>query len=366
MSTDIQKYGVGDLDAIAVRIARSRLFGLEPEQAFTLCLLAQAEGLHPVAAVRRWHIIEGKPSMRADAMQAEFQRHGGRVEWVKSTDKECQAIFRHPELAPKGFGVHVTFAELDKAGVTRGRNGVKDNWRKFPRQMLRARAISEGVRAVDPGIVVGVYTPEEISDFDARETPIETAARVVPPDARQPSVDEIGDELVDQFEGRNPRDRHQPVKDVARGLERHNAKPKPKTKDYDARPHTELIADACRHFNESWSDDCRNHDLPFAAIVNVHQVQNHLGTWAVETGLVDREKIEGADEKRDRSELVALLSKLHAKNPERFSNLVGDYCSAKLDEARTGANLAEYASDEAEVAAEDEPQEPVEAEVVEQ
>ena len=54
---------------------------------------------------------------------------------------------------------------------------------------------------------------------------------------------------------------------------------------------------------------------------------------------------------------MALLSKLHAKNPERFATLVGEYCSAKLGEARTEANLAEYLSDEPETPAEDATQE---------
>ena len=31
--------------------------------------------------------------------------------------------------------------------------------------MLRARCVSEGIRSVYPGCVVGVYTPEEIQDF---------------------------------------------------------------------------------------------------------------------------------------------------------------------------------------------------------
>jgi len=47
----------------------------------------------------------------------------------------------------------------------------KDNWRKFPRAMLRSRVVSEGIRTVFPGVVVGVYTPEEVADFDDRPTP---------------------------------------------------------------------------------------------------------------------------------------------------------------------------------------------------
>ena len=36
--------------------------------------------------------------------------------------------------------------------------------------MLRARVISEGIRAVFPGCVVGVYTPEEVADFAPAQT----------------------------------------------------------------------------------------------------------------------------------------------------------------------------------------------------
>jgi hypothetical protein len=34
--------------------------------------------------------------------------------------------------------------------------------------MLRARVISEGIRTVFPGVAVGVYTPEEVADFDVK------------------------------------------------------------------------------------------------------------------------------------------------------------------------------------------------------
>ena len=48
-----------------------------------------------------------------------------------------------------------------KAGLT-----GKDNWKNYPRQMLRARVVSEGVRTVYPAVCVGVYTPEEFQNFD--------------------------------------------------------------------------------------------------------------------------------------------------------------------------------------------------------
>jgi hypothetical protein len=53
-----------------------------------------------------------------------------------------------------------TLAHAKQIGIA-----SKDNWRNYPRAMLRARCISEGIRAVYPGCVVGVYTPEEVQDF---------------------------------------------------------------------------------------------------------------------------------------------------------------------------------------------------------
>lgn len=44
-------YDVQSLEVMAKQVANSRLFGLDPAQAFTLMLLAQSKGLHPIQAV---------------------------------------------------------------------------------------------------------------------------------------------------------------------------------------------------------------------------------------------------------------------------------------------------------------------------
>ena len=158
-------FSMADLDRMATWVVESRLFAVPTKQAAaTLMLLCQAEGLHPINALRRYHIIEGRPSMRADAMLAEFQRQGGRVEWAERTDMRVEATFEHNS----GGCVTVawTMADANRAGLA-GRG----NWNKYPRQMLTARVISEGVRTVLPGVVAGVYTPEEVADFDGLRRP---------------------------------------------------------------------------------------------------------------------------------------------------------------------------------------------------
>lgn len=145
---------------LADAFCKSGLFGVKtPEQALALMALCEAEGLHPAIAVRDYHIIQGKPALKADAMMARFQNAGGRVKWLEMTDERVAGEFTHPAGGTVAIDWDRKRAEM--AGFW-----GKDNWKKFPRAMLRARVISEGIRSVFPGVVVGVYTPEEVQDFD--------------------------------------------------------------------------------------------------------------------------------------------------------------------------------------------------------
>ena len=134
--------------------------------------LAQANGLHPAKAAERYHIIQGRPAMKADAMLAAFQESGGKVRWVKRTEKECTLHLSHPQ----GGELDVTWSidRATKAGLT-----GKSTWKQYPTQMLSARCVSEGVRALYPACLCGMYTPEEVADFDTKPAPQTTAFEVV-------------------------------------------------------------------------------------------------------------------------------------------------------------------------------------------
>ena len=154
---------INDIERMATAVAKSGLFGVKnPEQAMALMLIAQAEGMHPAIAARDYHVIQGRPALKADAMMARFQSSGGKVEWKVYTDKEVTGVFSHPS----GGSVSITwtFEMATKIGLT-----GKDNWRNYSRAMLRARCISEGIRTVYPGCVVGTYTPEEVQDFEPKK-----------------------------------------------------------------------------------------------------------------------------------------------------------------------------------------------------
>lgn len=153
-----------DMQQMAEVAAGSKMFGFKnPQEALAIMLLCQGENLHPAVAMRDYHVIQGRPALKADAMLARFQQAGGSVVWKEYTNDVVTGLFSHPQGG--SLEVSWTLNQAKQIGIAN-----KDNWKNYPRAMLRARVISEGIRAVFPGCVVGVYTPEEVQDF----TPVQT------------------------------------------------------------------------------------------------------------------------------------------------------------------------------------------------
>ncbi len=164
-----------DVERMASAIAASKLFGVKTkDQALGLMLIAQADGRHPASAAMDYHIIDGRPSLKADTMLARFQSAGGTVKWLVLTDAEVTGEFYHPA----GGTVKIQW-RMNKEAKDAGLTG-KDVWKKYPRSMLRSRCIAEAIRTVLPGVLTGMYTPEEIESIP--QEPTETAQAEVLPD----------------------------------------------------------------------------------------------------------------------------------------------------------------------------------------
>jgi hypothetical protein len=177
---------LGDMQVMANAFAKSGLLGMKtPEQALTLMIVAVAEGRHPGSVANDYHIIQGRASLKADSMLARFQQSGGRVEWHDHTNEKVSATFSHP--AGGSLRIDWDMARAKAAGL-----GGKDNWKSYPRQMLRARVISEGVRATFPAVLNGMYTPEEVGEFDAPRPTRSVKVEVTPePVAEAPKLIEV-------------------------------------------------------------------------------------------------------------------------------------------------------------------------------
>ena len=179
---------------MAKAVSDSGLFGIKSEAAaFSLMCIAQADGIPPIKAAVQYHIIDGKPSLKSEAMLARFQASGGSIRWKERTPQRCTLWLEHP----KAGEIEVTWdIERAKAAGLAGRN----TWKAYPAQMMSARCISEGIRALYPACVGGFYTPEEVRDFDAPQPespkPAQAAKAAMPkPKAANPAPQEA--EIVD-------------------------------------------------------------------------------------------------------------------------------------------------------------------------
>jgi hypothetical protein len=155
-----QQIGLSQLERMAIAIAKSGMFAVKtPEGALTLLLIAQAEGIPPAQAMMDYDLISGKPALKSAAMLARFQRSGGKVQWITSTDDCVEGQFSHPS------GGELT-VRWDNARVKTAGLSDRDLHKKFPLQMKRARCISEAVRAIAPQCIpVGMYAVEEARDI---------------------------------------------------------------------------------------------------------------------------------------------------------------------------------------------------------
>ena len=162
-TTNIQKtnFNTKDLIEISKRVAGSGLLGSRDEnQIFTLMMLAYKDGINPVQASMDYHIIQGKPALSSQATLVRFQKAGGKIKYLKRTDTECTIEFMHEQAG------ELTITWNMERAKQAGLNLNKQNWKQYPRQMLAARCIAEGVRALYPVCLDGLYLVEEVQDFE--------------------------------------------------------------------------------------------------------------------------------------------------------------------------------------------------------
>ena len=168
-----------DVARLGELFERSGMFGCTQQgQGAVLVLTCMTEKMSPLQFKRTYHLVEGTPSMRADAMLAEFVARGGKYLIRENSDTRAAALFTFGENSQE---MEVTWEQALKAGWPLKKDGktVKDNWAKTPYAMLWARLVSRAVRLLAPGVNAGCYTPEEVQDFDTpvarREAPAKPA-----------------------------------------------------------------------------------------------------------------------------------------------------------------------------------------------
>ena len=155
------------IKTLGLSIFKSGIFGLDkPEQGEILAMQCMVEKKSPLELARTYHFIQGQLAIRSDALLAKFHQAGGTVEWGQRTDERVTAVFRKGTSSAE---IVADMKEYVTNGTALGKDGKpKDNWKKWPRRMLTARAVSEGVRLIAPECCFGTYTVEELDATPSR------------------------------------------------------------------------------------------------------------------------------------------------------------------------------------------------------
>lgn len=152
----LQKHNPTDVMALGKAFAESGMFpDIKSAAQAIVKIQAGAElGIGPFQSMSGIHIISGKPTIGAGVM-ASMVKASGKYDYkvLEANEKVCSIHFFEGKvsLGTSTFSIE----DAKKAGTK--------NLDKFPRNMLFARAMSNGVKWYTPDVFSGpVYVPEEM------------------------------------------------------------------------------------------------------------------------------------------------------------------------------------------------------------
>lgn len=153
-----------DVERAAKAMSASGFFPDSKEfaKAVVKVLAGRELGFGAFASMSGVAVIQGKPVVGANLTAAAIKQTGKyNYRVVKHTDQECEIAFYEGSIKPDNcVGIsRFTMDDAKAANLT-----TKDNWKKYPRNMLFARAISNGQKWYAPDVYNGVtvYTPDEL------------------------------------------------------------------------------------------------------------------------------------------------------------------------------------------------------------
>lgn len=149
-----------DVERAAKAMSASGFFPDSKEfaKAVVKVLAGRELGFGAFASMSGVAVIQGKPVVGANLTAAAIKQTGKyNYRVIEHTDQKCEIQFFEAGQ-PVGKSTF-TMEDAKSAGLTN-----KDNWKKYPRNMLFARAISNGQKWYAPDVYNGVtvYTPDEL------------------------------------------------------------------------------------------------------------------------------------------------------------------------------------------------------------
>lgn len=133
----------------------------KPADVFLIILTGAELGMPPTAALRSIYVVQGKPVMSA-ALIMRLAKNLPECEYFGMVESDdTKATYKTKQRGSDSYeSLTFTIEQAKKAGLT-----SKDNWRKHPADMLRARCIAKLARAVYGEVFGGMYEQDEAEDF---------------------------------------------------------------------------------------------------------------------------------------------------------------------------------------------------------
>lgn len=240
-----------DVMTLGELLAKSGFFSdtRDAAQAVVKVLAGRELGFGPIASMTGINIIKGKVAMSANLIAASVKR-GGKYNYRVDvlSDTACRIVFLE-----NGREVGVSEFTMDDAKQAQLVNN--QTWQKFPRNMLFARAISNGAKWYCADVFGGpIYTPDELgAQVDEEGDIIDMAPRTTP------TLSWVSDpEMDDEAAATQAADTRRPP-DRQRGRSNTGASqkptPRPPANNGDDQPWQEYIANwTQKDWGRYWQD----------------------------------------------------------------------------------------------------------------
>jgi hypothetical protein len=124
-----------------------------PAQCTAIILTGHELGMAPMRSLRSLQIVKGKVTENADSQLARFKTDGGRAQFVELTEEKAVLFLKHPN-----GDEHTESFTMEDAR----RAGLGDMYKKYPKAMLRSRAITAGLKSIGWEGGAGAYDPSEL------------------------------------------------------------------------------------------------------------------------------------------------------------------------------------------------------------
>jgi hypothetical protein len=145
--------------------------GIDTVQKVVTCWARAAElGIRPLQALEGMNVINGRLGIGGDLALAKVRSAGLLVSTPKKTysgtigqdDYTCTVTLQRKGEEPQDYSFSIREARL--AGI------YMNNWPKYPQRMVYYRALGWGLRDMFGDVLRGMYTLEELEDFQEDDT----------------------------------------------------------------------------------------------------------------------------------------------------------------------------------------------------